>query len=136
MAALSAELPPSADLNYQVIQYARFATRQALSDNFGVIYATDWPTWLAAMEIRQQTGRPLVLHVHSLAEQRNTPADRGWALELERLALRRADLILAASDGTAERLRATYPATNNRVQVVAPNDTDTINSILRRLENR
>lgn len=135
LASLSAELPETADLNYQVIQYARFATRQALSDHFGVIYATDWPTWLAALEIRQQTGRPLVLHVHSLAQDRNTPADRGWALELERLALRRADIVLAASEAIASRLRTLYPQTASRLQVVLPEDTDTIDGILHRFEN-
>jgi hypothetical protein len=134
LAALQLTPEPDADLNYQVIQYARFATRQSYLENFSVIYATDWPTWLAAMEIRQQTGRPLVLHVHSLAQDRNTPADRGWIQELERLTMRRADVVLAASDSIAQRLRETYPLQAKHLQVVHPDDTDTLTNTLRQLE--
>ncbi|SNC74626.1 Glycosyl transferase 4-like domain-containing protein [Hymenobacter gelipurpurascens] len=134
LAALQLTPEPDADLNYQVIQYARFATRQSFLENFSVIYATDWPTWLAAMEIRQQTGRPLVLHVHSLAQDRNTAADRGWIQELERLTMRRADLVLAASDDIAQRLRETYPLLVKHLQVVHPDDTNTLTNTLRQLE--
>lgn len=135
LSVLGADMAPDADLNFQVIQYARFATRRALLEDFAVIYAVDWPTWLAALEIRQQTGRPLVLHVHSLAQERATPADRGWALELERLVLRRADLVLAASEELAQRLRQRYQLAAGRLRVVAPTDTETVNDILHRLEN-
>jgi glycogen synthase len=134
LAALQLTPEPDADLNYQVIQYARLASRQVVVEDFAVIYATDWPTWLAAMEIRQQTGRPLVLHVHSLAQDRNTPADRGWILELERLAMRRADVVLASSEKVAERVRATYPAAAQHLQVVLPADTDALNNALSQLE--
>lgn len=136
LAALETAVDPGPDLNYQVIQYARFATRRALRQDFGVVYATDWPTWLAALEIRQQTGRPLVLHVQSLAQERATAADRGWALELERLTLRRADLVLAATEEVARLLRTRYQLDGNRLQVVAPTDTDTIDAALRRFDGR
>ncbi|AHJ96611.1 glycosyltransferase family 4 protein [Hymenobacter swuensis] len=135
LAALGVDLAPDADLNFQVIQYARFATRRALLEDFAVIYAADWPTWLAALEIRQQTGRPLVLHVHSLAQERATPADRGWALELERLALRRADMVLAASDEVAHLLRVRYNVAPERLQLVDPTDTETLNTVLHQLEH-
>ncbi|WP_460620789.1 glycosyltransferase family 4 protein [Hymenobacter tenuis] len=136
LAALGAELPSTADLNFQVIQYARFATRRALLEDFAVIYASDWPTWLAALELRQQTGRPLVLHVHTLAQERATPADRSWALELERLTLRRADLVLAATEEVAELLRTRYFFTASRLRVVSATDTDTLNATLRELGDR
>ncbi|UYZ63413.1 glycosyltransferase family 4 protein [Hymenobacter weizhouensis] len=134
-AALAAELSPDADLNRQVIQYARLATRRALAEEFAVIYATEWPTWLAALEIRQQTGRPLALHVHSLAQDRPTPADRGWGQELERLALRRADLVLASSEELAQRLRATYPLPPHRLRVAAATDAEAVHAALQRLES-
>ncbi|WP_324676678.1 glycosyltransferase family 4 protein [Hymenobacter sp. GOD-10R] len=127
--------PPvdSSDLNFQVIQYARFATRLALAEQFAVIYAMDWPVWLAALEIRQATGRPLVLHVHSLAVDRDTPADRGWGLELERLALRRADLVLADSEAVAQRLIAEYDLSTEQVRVVAAFDDEALLAAVRPL---
>lgn len=119
------------DLNFQVIQYTRFATRLALREDFGVIYAPEWPVWLAGLEIRQLTGRPLVLHVHSLALDRNTPDDRGWILELERLALRRATLVLAASEALAQRLSDAYEVAAERIQVVPAHDDAALTNALR-----
>ena len=135
LAALGVDLPATADLNFQVIQYARFATRRALLEEFAVIYAVDWPTWLAALEIRQQTGRPLVLHVHDLALERAGSAERGWVLALERLALRRADLVLAASDEVARRLYERYQLPPERLRMVAPTDTEAVNILLHQLEH-
>jgi Glycosyl transferase 4-like domain len=116
LASLRAEPTDEAGLNFRVIQYARFATRLAASQEFAVIYASDWQSWLAGMEIRQLTGKPLVLHVHSLAQDRDTAADRGWVMELERLALRRADLVLTASSALAMRVLELHELPPQRVR--------------------
>lgn len=99
---------PAPDLNYQIIQYARLAVPLALAEpEFAAIYAPAWPTWLAAQELRQRTGQPLVLHVAALAAADNETIDTaaGWVAELQRQALRRADLILAETSILAQRLR-------------------------------
>ncbi|MBC8085146.1 MAG: glycosyltransferase [Hymenobacter sp.] len=116
LAALQAYPTDEASLNFRVIQYARLATRLAASQDFAVIYASDWQSWLAGMEIRQLTGKPLVLHVYSLAHERNTPADRGWVMELERTALRRADLVLTASSDLALRVIELFEVAPQRVR--------------------
>lgn len=74
---------------------------------FAAIYAPAWPTWLAAQELRQRTGQPLVLHVAALAAADTETIDTaaGWVAELQRQALRRADLILAETPALAQRLR-------------------------------
>lgn len=99
---------PAPDLNYQIIQYARLAVPLALAEpEFAAIYAPAWPTWLAAQELRQRTGQPLVLHVAALAAADTETIDTaaGWVAELQRQALRRADLILAETPALAQRLR-------------------------------
>lgn len=99
---------PAPDLNFQVIQYARFAVPVALAEaEFEVIYAPAWPTWLAAQELRQRTGRPLVLHVSTLAAADDEPVGTatGWMAELQRQTLQRADLILTETPALAARLR-------------------------------
>ncbi|UOG73751.1 glycosyltransferase [Hymenobacter tibetensis] len=116
MAALQQLPTDDASLNFRVIQYARLATRLASSQDFSVIYASDWQSWLAGMEIRQLTGKPLVLHVYSLAQERNTPADRGWVTELERIALRRADLVLTATADLALRVIEMHDVAPQRVR--------------------
>lgn len=137
LAALGHNPPDAtaADLNFQVIQYARFATSWACGKQFAVIYAVDWPTWLAAMEIRQLTGWPLVLHVHSLAHERAAPTETGWAVALERLALRRADLVLAASAELASQLTERYQLAPERLRTVSATNTAAINELLHHIEH-
>jgi len=99
---------PAPDLNFQIIQYARFAVPVALAEPpFAVLYAPAWPTWLAAQELRQRTGRPLVLHVATLAaaDDESVETATGWIAELQRQALRRADLLITETPALAQRLR-------------------------------
>ncbi|WP_190242612.1 glycosyltransferase [Hymenobacter lapidiphilus] len=137
LAALGRNPPnaTAADLNFQVIQYARFATSWACGKQFAVIYAVDWPTWLAAMEIRQLTGWPLVLHVHSLAQERAAPSETGWAVALERLALRRADLVLASTAEVASLLTERYQLPPERLQTISVSNTAAINERLLHIEH-
>jgi hypothetical protein len=104
-ASQAAESP---NLNFQVIQYARFAVPVALAQApFAAIYAPAWPTWLAAQELRYRTRQPLVLHVAALAagDEESVATATGWQAELQRQALQRADLILAETPALANRLR-------------------------------
>jgi hypothetical protein len=68
--------------------------------------------------------------VHSLALDRDSLNDRGWILELERLALRRATLVLAASEILAERLQSAYSVAADRIKVVAAHDEEALTMAL------
>ena len=109
-------------LNFRIIQYARQAVRRALELQFEVVVAVEWPTWLAAVEIRQQTRRPLVLRVGAepIAQHAAT-ADRGWITELERLALRHADVLLVPDEAMAQRRSAKFHLPAPRFHVLPPN---------------
>jgi hypothetical protein len=120
------------DLQYRIIQYARFATHLAADqgEEFGVIYAPSWPTWLAALEIRYRLQRPLVLHLSRLAISTVPPAERGWLLELERYALRRAHTVLVADEALRGQVMAHYHLAFDRVRVVKPGDENGIRTAL------
>lgn len=120
-------------LHYRVIQYARFATYVLDGDgeDFGVIYAPDWPTWLAALEIRARTRRPLVVHLRLLAAESAAPAERGWLLELERMVLRYAHTVLVASDELRAQALHHYPLlAPGQVRTVAADDADGVRAVL------
>lgn len=120
---------PAPNLNFQVIQYARFAVPVALAEpSFAVIYAPAWPTWLAAQELRQRTGRPLVLHLASLAAPAGESAETaaGWMAELQRQALHRADVVLAETPALAERLYHELGLATDTVRVVPATDAAAI----------
>ena len=135
--AEAAAVPPafglSDGLHYRVIQYARFATYilDGGNEDFGVIYAPDWPTWLAALEIRARTRRPLVLHLRLLAAESAAPTERGWLLELERMALRFAHTVLVASDELRAQALRHYPLlAPSQVRTVAADDADGVRAVL------
>ncbi len=104
--------------NTEVVQFARLAARVASGDDVDVIYAHDWPTFLAGVEIRLEKRVPLVLHVHSTSYDRHGPPVQGWVFELERAAFRAADRIVVVSNYGATVLREQYGIDPERVRVV------------------
>ncbi len=104
--------------NTEIVQFARLAARMASGDAVDVVYAHDWPTFLAGVEIRLEKRVPLVLHVHSTSYDRHGPQPHGWVYELERAAFRAADRIIAVSHYGAEVLRQHYGVDAARLRVV------------------
>lgn len=86
------------DYNSQVIHYARYVSRLASQKQYDVIYAYDWMTFLAGIELKLVSGKPLVLHMHSLSSQRGGPDSKAWVYELEKQALGKADAVIAIND--------------------------------------
>ncbi len=124
-------MPALDGLNFRMIQYARQAAQLVRADEaFGVIYAPNWPAWLAALEIRNSTRRPLVLYLTALARDFAGPAERGWLPELERMTLRRATLVLVPTDELRRRLRAHYGTGIGEVRLVAADDEATVQGLL------
>ncbi|MCC3154231.1 glycosyltransferase [Hymenobacter sp. BT770] len=118
-------------LNFRMIQYARRSAQLVRGrSDFGVIYAPNWPAWLAALEIRNSTGQPLVLYVASLAIDFSSPGDRGWLLEVERMTLRRARIILVPTEDLRQQLQLQYGSTIGEVRVVAAADEDGVQDVL------
>ena len=127
-----AVLVPALDgLNFRMIQYARQAAQLVRGRaDFRVIYAPSWPAWLAALEIRNSSGRPLVLYTARLAVDFNAAAECGWLLEIERMALRRARLILVPTAELRQRLCAQYGAAIGEVRVVPAADEAAVRDTL------
>ena len=126
-------LAPRLDgLNFRMIQYARQAAQlvQGRAADFGVIYAPNWPAWLAALEIRNSSGRPLVLYLASLATDLPNPAEHGYQLEMERMAMRRARLVLVPDEALRRRLLALYEDAADKVRVVAADDETAVQKAL------
>ncbi|MGV3640452.1 MAG: glycosyltransferase family 4 protein [Adhaeribacter sp.] len=103
------------DYNSQVIHYARYASRLAAQKEYEVVYAYDWMTFLAGIELKLVSGKPLVLHMHSLSADRGGPDSKAWIYELEKQALEKADAIIAVNDRIAGILVADYGISASRI---------------------
>lgn len=90
------------DVVQKVQEYAKYALALAKKKDFDVIHAHDWMTFLAGIYIKHATGKPLVLHVHSLSYDRTGPEGRGWIYDVEVRGMQEADLIIPVSNYTSE----------------------------------
>lgn len=85
------------DVNARVIAYARAAAALAENMDFDIVHAHDWMTFLAGCEIKRRTGKPLVVHVHSLSYDRAGPDARGWVYDIEKEGMEQADVVIPVS---------------------------------------
>lgn len=105
------------NLTQKVIRFAQNAVEIALEKTFDVIYAHDWMTFLAGIEIQKRTQKPLVLHVHSLEFDR-TKKTEGWVFELEKDALKKADAVITVSDYTKEIAQEHYQIEASKITTI------------------
>ncbi len=106
------------DVGEKVYRYARVAAGLAESREFELVHAHDWMTFPAGIEIKRRTGRPLVLHVHSLAYDRAGPDARGWVYDIERAAMEEADLVIPVSRYTGTICTGHYGIDPGKVHFV------------------
>lgn len=106
------------DVIQKVIYYSKYVLMLAAHKEFDVIYAHDWMTFLAGLEIKAKTGKPLALHVHALDYDRGGPDSKGWIYDLEKYAMENADLILPVSEYTAGVISNHYGIDPEKVKPV------------------
>lgn len=106
------------DVIHKVAQYADIASSMATKLDFDIIHAHDWMTMLAGVKIKQQTGKPLVMHIHSLEVDRSGPASKGWVYNLEKQGMNYADLLMPVSNFTADNIQQHYGISKNKMSVI------------------
>lgn len=102
----------------RVYNFAKIATLLALHRDFDVIHAHDWMTFVAGMEIKAITGKPLVLHVHSLEVDRNSTETKNWVYQIERKAMEYADVIIPVSFYTGNMIHVHYNIKQEKIKPV------------------
>ena len=106
------------DVIQKVIIYAEFVKKIAKDLEFDIIHAHDWMTFLAGVELKKITGKPLVLHVHSLDYDRAGSESRGWVYDVERSSLSEADLIFPVSNYTGNILISHYGVSRHKIRAI------------------
>ncbi|MBU3662349.1 MAG: glycosyltransferase family 4 protein [Bacteroidetes bacterium] len=85
------------DVLKKVMEFARIAVQYGLRQEFDIIHAHDWMTFLPAMELKRLTGKPMVLHVHSTEYDRSGPQCKNWVYQLEKRGMHMADFVIPVS---------------------------------------
>jgi glycogen(starch) synthase len=109
------------DLMAEAQRYAALVAAAA-PDDVDVIHAHDWLTFPAGLALASLTGKPLVAHIHSTEADRSGGAEAGaWArgaADVEALAVRAADRVIAVSRTTAAACVERYSADPSRIEVI------------------
>ncbi len=107
------------DLFGQSAIYEKAIERIVEVAEFDVIHAHDWLTFRAALRAKENTNKPLLLHVHSIERDRaggnsGNPVVR----EIEYLSMMMADTVIAVSELTKQSIIADYGIPADKIKVV------------------
>ncbi|MEX1114264.1 MAG: glycosyltransferase [Akkermansiaceae bacterium] len=106
------------DLGSRVIEFSKVAAKLALLENFDIIHAHDWMTFLAGVEVKKATGKPLVVHIHALQYDRSGADDHGWIYDLEKYGMEQADTVIPVSRYTGEIIASHYAIDPRKIRPV------------------
>lgn len=110
--------PYGRDLFRDVARYRRAALAVAVREAFDVVHAHDWMTFGAGREAARRQGRPLVVHVHSLEQDRSPRGADPRIVAEEQQGFDAARAVVCVSRWTAARLAQHYRVERSRVRVV------------------
>lgn len=108
------------DLFGQTALYEEAVERIAKSTEFDVIHAHDWLTCRAALRAQAVSGRPLIVHLHSIEADRAGKEFGGnpFVREIEELAVHMADKVVAVSEHTKQGIMREYGVPGDKIDVV------------------
>jgi glycogen synthase len=106
------------DILNKVHLFARLAAEIASDGDFEIIHAHDWVTFPAALCIKMNSGRPLVLHVHALETDRSGEHTRNEIYHLEHDAMVHADHIISVSEHTKAQIVKHYGIDSTKITIV------------------
>ena len=138
--SVPASQPPSPEAIYagdlfgETRRYADLCRDLCRGTEFDAIHAHDWPTFPAAAAVADETGKPLIVHVHSTEFDRSGEYVHQQIYEIERSGMHRADAVIAVSQLTANLLSQRYGVPYDKITVIynglengpqLPGDADT-----------
>jgi glycogen(starch) synthase len=86
---------------------------------FDVIHAHDWLTFRAGLRAKQQSGKPLIAHVHSIERDRaGGKYGNPMVREIEYMAFLTADRIIAVSGRVKKMIAEEYSIPEDKIEVV------------------
>ena len=106
------------DMISESMRYGKSAGAMVRERHFDVIHAHDWMTVFAGIEAKAASGRPFVLHVHSLEFDRAGENINQEIYDIERLGMERADRVIAVSRYTRDVVLNRYGIDPEKIEVV------------------
>lgn len=108
----------SKDLFEEVERFTLQVISQFAGETFDVIHAHDWMTFPAGVALSERTGKPLIVHVHSLEQDRSGLFVHPQISEIERFGTRHADKVIAVSYFTKRSIERHHAIPSSKILVV------------------
>jgi glycosyltransferase involved in cell wall biosynthesis len=103
----------------EVKRYASLVGRLAKQNEFDVIHAHDWLSYLAGVAAKKATGKPLVVHVHATGfDQAGGENVHPEVYRIEKYGMEEADIVITVSEFTRQMVLEKYGIDPNKVRVV------------------
>lgn len=108
------------DIFGQSAIYEQAVERIVKLAEFDVIHAHDWLTCRAALRAKELTGKPLIVHIHSVESDRAGSEGKGNPMvrEIEELSMLLADRVIAVSEHTKKAIIREYAIPADKISVV------------------
>jgi len=115
------------NLMEEVKRYAMIAASVAASNEHDIIHAHDWLTYLAGIEAKRVSGKPLVVHMHATEFDRSGENVNQIVYDIERAGMEAADMVIAVSHLTRNIVINRYGINPEKV-ITVHNGVDTPNT--------
>lgn len=103
----------------EVERYGREAGKIALCEDFDIIHAHDWLSAPAGMKAKEISGKPLILHIHATEFDRTGGNKINQKVyEIEKEGMEKADMIIANSNFTKNKIVRHYGIKPEKIKVV------------------
>lgn len=106
------------DIFGEVARYTAQVVAYAADEQFDVIHAHDWMTYPAAVALSQLTGKPLIVHVHSLEYDRSGEAVNRQINDIEHFGLHAAHAVIGVSYYTRAMIHERHGVPLQKIHVV------------------
>jgi glycosyltransferase involved in cell wall biosynthesis len=110
--------PYGRGLFFEVSRYVDSVCCVAAEEAFDLVHAHDWMTFPAAAAVARQSGKPLVVHVHSTEFDRSGEGVNPQVYEIERAGMHAAHKVIAVSRRTKRICTERYGVPEEKVCVV------------------
>lgn len=102
----------------EVSRFASLVLGQTSELDFDVIHAHDWMTYPAGVALAKRTGKPLIVHVHSLEYDRSGLSVNSGIRDIEQYGIDNAKCVIAVSEYTKNLIQQHYHCGGNKIKVV------------------
>ncbi len=106
------------DLMHEVSRYALIAASIAKNEEFDIIHAHDWLTYLAGVSAKLVSGKPLIVHMHATEFDRSGEHINKAVYDIERQGMHMADKIIAVSNLTKKIIISRYQVPEEKVVTI------------------